>query len=464
MRHVYVNLPHYEGIAKELNNHYKLCSKNEAHAIVTEYPDEFSPSCFVIIVRNKNPHNGSYFIDSSKDADTILTSIIASLDTFFMTKVAGKYSPYMEKEGGLQRITYFMNKLEHILNSSPESIVEIDLTGDIFFYNRKFAKVYQDDDFLIEENIFKIFDETTAAEVKRCMGAALQGTDSNFSGKLINRKGESISIAGHVIALSDDSYNFEIVFDDITTKITKILQMRKIEEQSIVAGFSRHLSHNVMNALTAAGGFIRQIKLKTESDAHIQNLWKIVDNKLSLIEEIIAGYNDYTHAISFKITENVDLYEFLSELIVSLSEKNIDRNFTAYLYKFVDSYNAEYDITHGRSFHILANKMFLKLAVCYILKDNIRYFSSCLPLKYRFELKANTEVLTLIIDLYGVEAPDYIIDSMFSPWKHTMLSQSFDYWGIVIAGTIVERHHGKSKVERIENGLRFSFEFKAMLS
>ena len=240
--------------------------------------------------------------------------------------------------------------------------------------------------------------------------------------------------------------------------------MRKIEEQSIVAGFSRHLSHNVMNALTAAGGFIRQIKLKTESDAHIQNLWKIVDNKLSLIEEIIAGYNDYTHAISFKITENVDLYEFLSELIVSLSEKNIDRNFTAYLHKFVDSYNAEYDITHGRSFHILANKMFLKLAVCYILKDNIRYFSSCLPLKYRFELKANTEVLTLIIDLYGVEAPDYIIDSMFSPWKHTMLSQSFDYWGIVIAGTIVERHHGKSKVERIENGLRFSFEFKAMLS
>ena len=437
MRHVYVNLPHYEGIAKELNNHFKLCSKNEAHAIVTEYPDEYSPSCFVIVVRNKNPHNGSYFIDSSKDENTILTSILASLDTFFMTKIAGKYSPYMEKEGGLQRITYFMNKLEHILNSSPESIVEIDLTGDIFFYNRKFAKVYQDDDFLIEENIFKIFDETTAAEVKRCMGAALQGTDSNFSGKLINRKGESISIAGHVIALSDDSYNFEIVFDDITTKITKILQMRKIEEQSIVAGFSRHLSHNVMNALTAAGG---------------------------LIEEIIAGYNDYTHAISFKITENVDLYEFLSELIISLAEKNVDRNFTAYLHKFTDSYNAEYDIPQGGSFHIIANKMFLKLAVCYILKDNIRYFSSCLPLNYKFELKANSEILTLAIDLYGVEAPDYIIDSMFSPWKHTMLSQSFDYWGIVIAGTIVERHHGKSKVERIENGLRFSFEFKAMLS
>ena len=97
MRHVYVNLPHYEGIAKELNNHFKLCSKNEAHAIVTEYPDEYSPSCFVIIIRNKNPHNGSYFIDSSKDENTILTSILASLDTFFMTKIAGKYSPYMEK-------------------------------------------------------------------------------------------------------------------------------------------------------------------------------------------------------------------------------------------------------------------------------------------------------------------------------------------------------------------------------
>ncbi len=463
MRHIYVNLPHYEGIVRELNNHFKLCEKTEASAIVTEYPDEYDPSCFVIIVRKNNPHNGSYYIDSKQEHNIILASILSSLDTFFITKIAGRYSPYMEKEGGMQRITYFMNKLEHILNSSPESIIEIDLTGDIFFYNRKFATIYQDDDFIIEENIFNIFDETTAAEVKRCMGAALQGSDSNFSGKLINRKGESISIAGHVIALSDDSYNFEIVFDDITTKITKILQMRKIEEQSIVAGFSRHLSHNVMNALTAAGGFIRQIKLKTESDVHIQNLWKIVDNKLSLIEEIIAGYNDYTHAISFKITENVDLNDFLGELIVSLAEKNVDRNFTAYLHKFVESYNVEYDLSQGKSFNIIANKMFLKLAVCYILKDNIRYFSGSLPLNYKFNLIAQPDIFILQIDLYGVDAPDYIIESMFSPWKHTMLSQSFDYWGIVIAGTIVERHHGKSRVERMENGLRFVFEFKAMI-
>ena len=64
MRHVYVNLPHYEGVAKELNDNFKLCSKNEAHAIVTEFPDEYSPSCFVIIVKDKNPHNGSYCIDS----------------------------------------------------------------------------------------------------------------------------------------------------------------------------------------------------------------------------------------------------------------------------------------------------------------------------------------------------------------------------------------------------------------
>ena len=88
-----------------------------------------------------------------------------------------------------------------------------------------------------------------------------------------------------------------------------------------------------MNALTAAGGFIRQIKAKTESDAHIHNLWKIVDNKLLLIEEIISGYNDYTHAISFKLTENVDINEFMSQLVISLAEKNVDRNFTVYLYK-----------------------------------------------------------------------------------------------------------------------------------
>ncbi len=464
MRHIYVNLPHFEGITKELNEHFKLCDKNEADAIVTEYADEYLPSCFVIIVRDKDPHNGSYFINSNNSLDFINTAIRASLDTFFLTKIAGKYSPYMDKEGGLQRISYFMNKLEHILNSSPESIVEIDLTGSIFFYNRQFAKVYQDDDFLMEENIFKIFDENTVAEVKRCMGAALQGTDSNFSGKLINKKGEHISIAGYVIALSDDSYNFEIIFDDITTKINKVLQMRKIEEQSIVAGFSRHLSHNVMNALTAAGGFIRQIKVKTDTDAHIQNLWRIVDNKLLLIEEIIAGYNDYTHAISFKLTENVDIHEFISQLLVSIAEKNVDRNFTAYLYKFIDSYEIEYDFSESSSFNILCNKMFLKLAICYIFKDNIRYFSSNQTLHFKIKLFSDDDLFTMQVDLKNVDAPDYIIESMFNPWQHNMLSQSFDYWGIVIAGTIVERHHGKSKVEHFDNGLRFTFQFKAPFS
>ena len=464
MRHVYVNLPHFDNIKEELSQHYKLCEKTEAHAIVTEYPDEYDSSLFCIIVRDKNPLNGCFYIDKNASLDIIQCSIISSLDTFFMTKIAGRYSPYMEKEGGLQRITYFMNKLEHILNASPESIVEIDLTGDIFFYNRKFATIYQNTDYIIEENVFNIFDETTSAEIKRCMGAALQGNDSNFSGKLINKKGESLSIAGHVIALSDDSYNFEIVFDDITTKISKILQMRKIEEQSIVAGFSRHLSHNVMNALTAAGGFIRQIKAKTESDSHIQNLWRIVDNKLSLIEEIIAGYNDYTHAISFKLTESIDLYDFFKDLIMSFSQKEIDRNFTAFLYKFPDSYEVEYDFDQASNFNVLGNKMFIKLAICYVLKDNIRYFSGQLPLKYKFSLITDEDYFTLLIDLFDVDVPDYIIESMFSPWKHTMLSQSFDYWGIVIAGTIVERHHGKASVERIENGLRFSFQFKSMLS
>ena len=140
--------------------------------------------------------------------------------------------------------------------------------------------------------------------------------------------------------------------------------------------------------------------------------------KLLLIEEIISGYNDYTHAISFKLTENVDINEFMSQLVISLAEKNVDRNFTVYLYKITDSYELEYDLSESRPFHILGNKMFLKLAVCYILKDNIRYFSNCQPLHFKIKLSANNDFFTLFIDLEGVEAPDYIIESMFSPWKH----------------------------------------------
>lgn len=459
MRKVYVNLPHFEELEKNLNEHYKLCDKKEAHAIVTEYADEYSPDCFVIIIRASNPCNGSYFINSDNSPQDIKTAVLASLDTFFMTKIAGRYSSYLQQDGGTQRISYFLDKLEHILNASPESIVEIDIKGNIFFYNTKFAHIYQNEENITEENIFNIFDEVTCSEIKRCMGTALQGGDAEFSGKIINKKGERISIVGRVIALSDDSYNFEIVFEDVTSRVSKMLHMRKIEEQSIIAGFSRHLSHNVMNALTAAGGFIRQIKIKSNPDLHVQNLWKIVDNKLLLIEEIIAGYNDYTHAISFKLTESVDLNTFYRELVSELAEKKLDRNFTAYLYKFTVSYNISCDFSKSGSFGILGNKMFLKLALCYVLKENIRYFSSSLPLNYEISLEKEKNDFLVKIDLKGVETPDYIIESMFSPWQHNMLSQSFDYWGIAIAGAIIERHHGKASVERIENGLRFIFNF-----
>ncbi len=462
MRKIYLNLPTLKELEKLLSETFSLSDTvTGADIVITEGELDFISGKLVISLSDeKRDSRGTVYISGRLSTEAIYRAIRASVDTYSVTAGPIPLSPaYHVLKDSDPKVGYLVKKLENILNAAAESIVEIDYDGSVLFHNKKFAETYDSANSVIEGNIYAIFDIETVNVLRQAISSMTSEEPVDFSGRMKNRSGSMILIEGHISALPGDTSHYEIIFEDVTEKLRRMQETKKMEERSIIAGFSRHLSHNVMNALTAAGGFIRRVRAKTENTLHMQNLWHIINDKLLLIEEIVAGYNDYTHAISLRKTEKIDLAAFFEELVTAVSLKRVDRSFTAYLYKFTDNYTLSYDFSKAAPFEAEGSRMFLKLALCYILKDNIRYFSGNLPLEYEITAETGEDNFVLSILVKNVEVPEQIIETMLKPWDHQMLTQSFDYWGVMIAAAVMENHNGRVTAFRSGSRLRLDMVF-----
>jgi K+-sensing histidine kinase KdpD len=229
-------------------------------------------------------------------------------------------------------------------------------------------------------------------------------------------------------------------------------------EQVIVAGFARHFSHNVLNALLSAGGFLRQLKSQSDKNEHTYTLWKTVDDKLRFIEELVNGYNDYNHVISLQMTENIDIACYYHDLITAISDKTFDKAFSAYLSYQTNNYELSYKLDFDTVYMLPSNPFFLKLAFCYILKDTIRYLSADAAIKFDVRTMARDGKFIMEILVEDTYLQPEIMETMFKPWSHQMFTQSFDHWGIVIAQTIIAKHGGKMSATNTEKDLVYTIE------
>jgi len=358
------------------------------------------------------------------------------------------------------QIEYLKNKLENIINSAGNSIVEINEAGDLLFANKKFIDTtgYGKDiwDRLNFFNLLKpegrqyLFDSLEDVEEDRAVTLQCEMVKSN---------GEHISINGYLSILQNGGKHYEIVFEDITGRLKLEKQMKKLEEKAIVAGFSRHLSHNILNALTVAVGFLTKIKKTIELEGRTKHYWDIVEDKFRLVEEIVTGYNDYTNAINLKTRDELELNSFYSELIESIAGKKFEKTFSAFLYNFTELYDINFDFKFEGACLLQGNKHFLKLGLCYIIKDTIRFFNDDLPLHFDVKTGLTGNRFYVKVRVVGVHVEQEVLDTMTAPWNHQMLSQSFDYWGIVIANVISERHGGVMHLNLVEDGVEIIMEF-----
>lgn len=466
----------------ELNKLLEGCfsftkNPNDADVIITDNQDMLKEARLNIIISAEVPEN-NVSVSPDLPPESMLEAIKLSVKTYSISPRIDKISMLQEQNALLSeankglvelynlidnknhQIEFLKNKLENIINSAGESIVELDDGDQIIYANQKFSETtgYSHEKWSAM-HFTELVHPDHREEFIKTMKVVQQEKTSNIQMKIKAANGAYITVNSYITVISNGEPHFELIFEDISKKLLIEQHMKKLEEKAIVAGFSRHLSHNILNALTVAAGFLRKIRQETcltDSQGH---KWNIIEQKCKLIEEIVTGYNDYTNAISMPMEEKFDLTAFMTGLTKALAEKTFSKNFSAFLYYFLDQYTLENEFRVKEEYPVEGSTMFLKMALCYILKDSVRYFDEFVPLNFRIIAEVINNRFTIMIHVPGVDVPSAILDTMLQPWNHQVLSQSFDYWGIVIANVIVEKHGGSMNLRKEPDGLSYILEF-----
>jgi len=450
---------------------------DESDVIVTDNPDMIREARLNIIISAHVPEN-NVSVSPDLDPESMLEAIKLSVKTYSISPRIDKISMLQEQNALLSeankglvelynlidnknhQIEFLKNKLENIINSAGESIVEINKSSQIIYANKKFTDTTGfDSESWKDMSFLELVHPDNREDYINTLKVVSSEKTSNLQMKVKIANGSYITVNAYLTVINNGEMHFEIIFEDISKKLLIEQHMKKLEEKAIVAGFSRHLSHNILNALTVAAGFLRRIRQEsnlTDSQGH---KWNIVEQKCKLIEEIVTGYNDYTNAISMQREETFDLAQFINQLALELKEKTFSKNFSAFLYYFLDQYNLDVSTHFTKSYPVEGSKIFLKMALCYIIKDSIRYFDEFTPLNFKIVTEDMNGRLTVMVHVPSVDLPGAILDTMLQPWNHQVLSQSFDYWGIVIANVIIEKHGGSLSLRKEADGLSYIIEF-----
>lgn len=450
---------------------------NEADVIVTDNPDMTKEARLNIIISANVPAN-NVSLSPDLPPESMLEAIKLSVKTYALSPRIDKIALLQEQNALLSeankglvelynlidnknnQIEFLKNKLENIINSAGESIVEIDASDNVVYANKKFTDTtgygHEEWQGLNFKDI--VHPDQIDLYVKTVAIVAVEKT-ANMQMKIKAANGAYITVNAYLTVINNGEMSYEIIFEDISKKLLIEQHMKKLEEKAIVAGFSRHLSHNILNALTVAAGFLRKIRQETCVNEATGHKWNIIEQKCKLIEEIVTGYNDYTNAISMQMEEEFDMNDFLTVTASELASKTFSKNFSAFLYNFVEQYSLKLIMDFKGQYMVHGSKMFMKMALCYILKDSIRYFDEFAPLQFELFTEKINGHFALIVKVPGVDVPSAILDTMLQPWNHQVLSQSFDYWGIVIANVIVEKHGGTMSLRKEDRGLSYIIEF-----
>ncbi|MGD9807096.1 MAG: PAS domain S-box protein [Deferribacterales bacterium] len=450
---------------------------NDADVIITDSSDMLKEARLNIIITSEIPEN-NVSISPELDPIGMLESIKLAVKTYSISPRIDKISMLQEQNALLSeankglvelynlidnknhQIEFLKNKLENIINSAGESIVEINTESVITYANKKYEDTTGfNHEMWKDMNFMEQVHPDNREEYLHALNIVTKEKTANLQMKLKAANGAFITVNAYITVVQNSIVHYEIIFEDISKKLLIEQHMKKLEEKAIVAGFSRHLSHNILNALTVAAGFLRKIKQEVCITDSLGHKWGIVEQKCKLIEEIVTGYNDYTNAISMQTEETFDLAEFVSQLANEISEKTFSKNFSAFLYNFLDQYEMSVSSRFKEPYSIEGSTMFLKMAFCYILKDSIRYFDEFTPLHFKLVTENTDGRLTVMIQVPDVDVPSAILDTMLQPWNHQVLSQSFDYWGIVIANVIIEKHGGTMTLRKEPDGLSYIIEF-----
>lgn len=231
--------------------------------------------------------------------------------------------------------------------------------------------------------------------------------------------------------------------------------LRKLEERAIVAGFSRHLSHVLINATLSLGSHLKQVERRTrdcpEASAATSQAWR----DLERVEEVVRGYQDYVALMGIVPREVSPFGLAVADFVASLGEEG-----DTAVRRIVASVQGRLQLVtrDNASKHVAValDPSFFNKGLAYLLRGavhNALARGGAEPVELHLTTWNDHRWAMLELATPGIVTPPDAMASLYSPWLHQMLVQTFDDWGVTIANGMTEQLRGSLTVESVRDTL-----------
>lgn len=349
-----------------------------------------------------------------------------------------------------QTLADLKRSYEELFENATDGLLKTDAAGRILLLNRQaeiLCRAALGD--LGQRTVADILSPERRAEFLQGLLAVATRRETSFriEAKLHQPCGPPLLVEFRVTPLMREGaeQSLEIHIENITQRRLDEERLRKLEERSIVAGMSRHLSHVLRNSLTSAGGFLTAVTREAGLTPRGRDAVGIVLREVRKMEEVVRGYQDYVETTKARPAERLDLNALVAAVAAALpavAEGNL--KLTAI------------DI-EGRPAPALLDRRIFQLGLDYLFRGIVRAHDGELRPPVCLELSTRAVELEHRIRAFlpGLHLAHDLLQIMDRPWRHQVLHQTFDYWDLAIAQTMFERHGGQFTVSDQPEGTEY---------
>ncbi|MFX1504879.1 MAG: PAS domain S-box protein [Promethearchaeota archaeon] len=331
-------------------------------------------------------------------------------------------------------------KYRTILKNIEEGYYEVDLAGNLTFFNDSMCKIFgYSKDEMMGTNYSKYIDENTAKQVYKTFNEvyrtkkSTKAFDWSINTKKGNRKFIEVSIS-----LIDDDENKPVGFRGICGDITKQreLELAKADLERRRADFISMTSHELRTPLTIIKGYesFLEKNLTSLDQDEVEEHFKQINKNISRIERLISGVSDIGR-IERGIFEIEPKKTSVSKFLNESMQPHIELLGSQFQYNRIpEDLPCYFNIDESRLIQVLDNLIENAIKHTNINQRKINVKPEILPDMVRITVSDNGA---------GIKLEN--LQKIFHPFTSFSTDYSIKGTGIglFVSKMIIERHHGR---------------------
>ncbi len=338
------------------------------------------------------------------------------------------------------------DKLQLILESSPDAIIVADLDGAIVECNQACLNIYRGSrDDLIGKNIYSFI---VAKDLPRAHEIAREANHHpvlNIELELMNKEGHLLAAEMSTSVITDVDGNptfFVIIGRDITERKQMEKEMARLDRLRLVGEMAATIGHEIRNPITAVRGYLQLFQVKEEFASYKKRFTTMI-GELDRANSIITEY--LSLAKSKAVTLRKQGLNGIVEAILPLIQAEAIKNCQSVTLELGDAPELLLDGNEIR-------QIILNLA-----RNGLEAMSHNGVLTIRTYLDG-TEVV-LAVQNEGPEIPPEVLEKIGAPFFTT--KDNGTGLGMAVCYSIASRHNASIRIETGKRWTTFMVSFQA---